>query len=406
MYNYTMYTKNNLKNVLHGFFLAIALSIAEPSTTLPLIIHHFSQNVAIVGVFTSLLRGGAILVQLFAAFYAQSFSYVMPYLRRVFLARFLSWFGIGAAIYLFGQNHPILTLWLIGTGLFVFSFSAGFGSIYFNEILAKVFTHETRGRSMANRQFFAAIGSILSGLAAGFILEHFEPPRSYAYLFMVSAFFMGLGLLAFSTIEEPPKESINQKERSFWHFLQNAFALLRTDRRLQIQIVTVLLSYSFLLSFAFVILQAKERIELTGWLVGGFIVIQMSGALLGNIIWKRMAPRYKSIMIVSFLLAILSFLLLLIYPQKMSYFAAFFLLGMAIDGFRIATMNLLFAIAPEQKRPVYIALQNNLTSIGLFFAIPGGLILKHFGYEVLYSLTVAMLLLGLFFATFLEEARK
>ena len=134
------YKSNNIKNILHGFFLALALGVAEPSTTLPLIIAHFSADVTIVGFFTSLLRGGAILVQLFAAFYAQSFHYVMPYLRLVFLARFLSWLGIGVAIYLVGDSNPPLTLLLIALFLFLFSFSAGFGSIYFNEILAKVFT--------------------------------------------------------------------------------------------------------------------------------------------------------------------------------------------------------------------------------------------------------------------------
>ncbi|BCD68302.1 MFS transporter [Nitratiruptor sp. YY09-18] len=396
------YKSNNLKNVLHGFFLAIALGVAEPSTTLPLIISHFSADVMIVGFFTSLLRGGAIIVQLFAAFYAQSFKLVMPYLHLVFLARFLSWLSIGLAIYFIGDTNPHLTLILLAIFLFIFSFSAGFGSIYFNEILAKVFTQETRGKSMANRQFFAAIGSILSGIAAGFILEHFPAPKSYAYLFIVSAFLMAFGLLAFASIKEPIKENVTQKEKSFGEFLRNAFALLRSDKTLQMQIITVLLSYSFLFSFAYVILQAKHYITLTGWLVGGFIVIQMSGAMLGNIIWKKIAPNYKAIMISSFLLAIFAFFILFISHHSFAYFSAFFALGMAIDGLRIASMNLLFAIAPEKKRPVYIALQNNITSIGLFFAILGGFILKNFGYEVLYSFTIAMLVLGLFFATKLK----
>ncbi len=397
------YASNNLKNVLHGFFLALALGVAEPSTTLPLIITHFSHDVMVVGFYTSLLRGGAIVVQLFAAFYAQSFRLVMPYLRLVFLARFLSWLSIGLAIYFIGDHNPKLTLLLIALFLFTFSFSAGFGSIYFNEILAKVFTQESRGKSMANRQFFAAIGSILSGIAAGFILEHFPPPQSYAYLFIASAFLMACGLIAFATIEEPPKEEVLQKENSFWEFLANAFGLLRSDKALQLQIATVLLSYSFLLSFAYVILQAKEYIALSGWIVGGFIVLQMSGAMVGNLIWKRLAPRYKEIMLSSFLLAIFAFTLLLLFHHKISYFAAFFTLGMAIDGFRIASINLLFAIAPEQKRPIYIALQNNITSIGLFFAIPGGFILKHLGYEILYAITLALLLAGLLFATRLPK---
>lgn len=33
--------KNNYKNVTHAFFLALAITIAEPSTLLPLMVHHF-----------------------------------------------------------------------------------------------------------------------------------------------------------------------------------------------------------------------------------------------------------------------------------------------------------------------------------------------------------------------------
>ena len=398
------YKANNLKNILHGFFLAFALGVAEPSTTLPLIVHHFSHNIVLVGVFTSLLRGGAIVVQLFAAFYAQSFARVMPYLRRVFVARFLSWLSIGLAIYFIGDTNPSLTLFFIAFFLFLFSFSAGFGSIYFNEIVAKVFANELRGKTMANRQFFAAIGSIISGIVAGFILQRFEPPQSYAYLFIISALFMAIGLVAFATIEEPIKEEVLKKEKSFVLFLKNAFNLLAQDKKLQTQIATVLLSYSFLFAFAYVILQAKRYIELSGYMVGGFIVIQMSGAMLGNIVFKKLTPAYKKIMLLSYIAAITAYALLFISHSTPIYFATFFLLGIAIDGFRLASMNLLFAIAPQEKRPIYVALQNNLTSIGLFFAIPGGIIVHYFGYEALYGWTIFWLLMGLFFATKVSHA--
>ena len=396
------YKENNLKNVLHGFFLAIAMTIAEPSTILPLIVHHFSESVILVGVFASLLRGGAIAVQLFAAFYAQGYKRVMPYLKKVFLARFLSWFAIGLAILLIGDKNPTLTLWIFGIGLFIFSFSAGFGSIYFSEIIAKVFNKEERGKSMANRQFFAAIGSIISGGIAGWVLATFEPPKSYAYLFMISAFLLGLGLWAFSTIKEPVKENVRIKEKSFLEFLKNAFKFLKEDKALQIQILTILFSYSFLFAFPFVILKANQTIHLTGWLVGGFVTVQMIGALLGNLVWKKLAPKYKLIIILAYLSMILAFIVAYFASNSWQYALVFFLIGFAMDGFKIAGMNLLFEIAPEDKRPIYVALQNNLTSIGLFFAIPGGLILRAFGYDVLYLFTIFMLLVGLFFATKLK----
>jgi len=378
------------------------MAVAEPSTILPLIVHHFSESVILVGVFASLLRGGAIAVQLFAAFYAQGYKKVMPYMRRVFLARFVSWFMIGLAILLIGDKNPTLTLWVFGIGLFVFSFSAGFGSIYFSEIIAKIFDKTERGKSMANRQFFAAIASIISGGIAGWVLSSFEPPKSYAYLFMISSFLLGLGLLAFATIKEPVKEKVRVKEESFWKFLKNAFKFLKTDKALQIQIATILFSYSFLFAFPFVILKANQTIHLTGWLIGGFVTVQMLGALIGNLVWKKLAPQYKKIIIFSFISVIFAFVVAFFANNALMYGIVFFLIGFAMDGFKISGMNLLFEIAPEDKRPIYVALQNNLTSIGLFFSIPGGFILEKFGYNVLYIFTICMLLVGLFFATKLK----
>jgi len=397
------YKSNNQKNALHGFSLGIATTVAEPNTILPLIIHHFSSNLIIVGVFTSLLRGGAIIVQLVAAFYAQSYQKVMPYLKIVFFFRFLSWFGIGVAIFFVGDSNKTLTLWLIGIGLFFFSFSAGFGGIYFKEIIAKVFDKKERGKTMSTKQLFASIGSLLSGGVAGWVLENFQAPDSYAYLFMISALLMAAGLMAFASIEEPIKEKVTQREDSFIKFLKNATKTFKTDQRLRLQILITLFGYAFLLAMPFVILKAKESFELTGWLVGGFITIQMIGSILGNLfLWKRMTNNYVHMMQLAFAIMIALFILAYFATLPLHYIVLFLLFGIARDGFRNADMNLILEIAPEEKRPVYVAIQSSLTSLGFFFAIPGGLILELLGYDMLYLLTVMMLLVGLFFTRRLQ----
>jgi MFS family permease len=348
------YKENNLKNVLQGFFLAIAMSVAEPSTILPLIVNHFSESVVLVGLFTSLLRGGAIVVQLLAAFYAQSYKLVMPFLKRVFLVRFLSWFLIGVVILVIGDKNSKLTLTLFGILLFIFSFSAGFGAIYFSEIIAKIFNKTERGKSMANRQFFAAVGSIISGGIAGWILNEFEAPKSYGYLFIIGSLLFGIGLLAFSTIKEPVKENIRVKEENFFKFLKNAFYFLKTDKALQIQILTILLSYSILFALPFIILKANNTLHLNGWIIGSFVTIQMVGALFGNLFWKKLAPRYKRIILLSYLLVILAFVIALFAKNIFQYALIFFLIGFAMDGFKISGINLLFEIASEDKRPIEV----------------------------------------------------
>jgi predicted MFS family arabinose efflux permease len=166
--------------------------------------------------------------------------------------------------------------------------------------------------------------------------------------------------------------------------------------------LTILFSYSVLFALPFIILKANTTIHLTGWIVGSFVTIQMVGALFGNLFWKKLAPHYKKIILLSYILVITALIIALFADNVLSYAMIFFLIGFAMDGFKISGMNLLFEIASEDKRPIYVAIQNTITSIGLFFAIPGGIILKYFGYNVLYIFTICMLLIGLFFATKLK----
>ena len=392
------YQSNNIKNAIHGFFVSVATTVAEQNTILPLIVHHFTQNLIVIGIFATLLRGGAIVSQLFAAFHAQSYKRVMPYLKIVFLFRFLSWFSIGLFIFFIGDKNKILTLWLIGISLFFFSFSAGFGGIYFKEIIAKSFSKELRGKTMANKQLFASFGSLISGGVAGIVLQKFEAPNSYAYLFIISATLLFIGFYAFSKIDEPTKNNISKKEESFGLFIKNSYDIFKKDQRLRTQIFIILLIYAHLLSMPFIIIKAKESIEMSGVFIGSLITLSMVGSIIGNIIlWKRFTQNYIMMLRVSILLMIVLFIIALFAKNSYQYGIIFFIYGIARDGFRNAQMNIIIDIAPENKRPVYVAIESTITSIGLFFPIIGGIVLKFLSFSSLYMITIISLLIALFF---------
>lgn len=398
--------KNNLKNVVHAFFLALAITIAEPSTILPLMIHHFSDSVIMVGVFVALLRSGAIVIQLYAAFHAQAYKRVLPYLGKVFFFRWLSWFSIGLSIYFIGDSNKDLTLFMIGVGLFFFSFSAGFGSIYFKELQAKLFSKSYRGKTMANRQVAGSIASIISGGVAGYVLANYEAPLNFAYLFLVSSVIMAIGFITFVTIEEPEKKKVLEKEKNFKLFLKNSLKILKKDTRLQKQIIVIFLSFSYFLSMPFVILNANNSFTLSGWMLGGFITMQMLGSIVGSsFLWRRI-DNYEKMLSLSFVFMILAFVVAVFAQNIYIYGLIFLLFGIALDGFNISGMNLVIEIAPEEQRPIYTALQTNITSIGLFFPILGGFILQYMdSYTLIYIISIFLLSLGLIFSLQLKETQ-
>jgi len=396
--------KNNTKNVVHAFFLALAITIAEPSTILPLMVHHFSDSTIIVGIFASLLRGGAVVVQLYAAFHAQAYQRVIPYFKKVFFFRFLSWLLIGVSIFFLGDKNKQLTLFFIGVGLFFFSFTAGFGAIYFKELQAKIFSKKYRGKTMANRQIAGSIASIISGGIAGYVLSAYEAPLNYAYLFMISSLLMAIGFATFVTIEEPIKKNISKKEKSFKLFVENALILLKSDIRLQKQIIVILLGYSYFLAMPFVILNANNSFTLTGWMLGGFITLQMIGSIIGSTFLWRKIDDYEKMLSLSIFFMIVAFCIALFAESFYSYALIFLLFGVAFDGFKISDMNLVIEIAPEDKRPVYSALQVNITSLGLFFPILGGVILTYVqSYTFIYLLTIGLLVLSLYLSLKLKD---
>jgi MFS family permease len=396
---------NRNKFIAQGFFLTAALAVADTSTVLPLIIDYFNGSEVLIGILSSLLKGGAIIMQLWTAFQAQDKSNVLGSLRKVFVYRFLSWFLIGFSILLFYSLNDSIVLIFVSIFLFLFSFSAGVGVIYFQELIAKAFTKKYRGKAIAYKQIASGLAGIISGGISGFILELFSAPVSFAYLFFFSSFVMLFGILFFWNFKEIEKKDTNQKEKNFGLFLKGAGAAFISDKSLQFQTLTRFLSYSLFFVFPFFILHAKNQIGIEGKEIGLIISLQMIGAVGGNLLWAFLASKNlnRCVIVISFFLSIIAVLLVFRAETIEIYYVIYFLAGASIDGFRLAYSNLILIIAPENKRPMYVAVQNNLSSFGLFFAIPGGIFLKLTNFNTVSIITIFLLIIGLWFSFFLKK---
>ncbi len=344
-------------------------------------------------------------MQLYTAFFAQAYSRVMKPLRIIFFFRFISWFGIGISIFYFGELSNTLALWFIGLGLFAFSFCAGLGTIYFHELLGKIFSNDYRGVSWAYRQIFMGLGGVISGIFAAWFLNRFEEPRSFALVFMISSGFMVIGYLFLGTVKEFPKKRTQKKEDKFSTFLVNTFRTLKHEKDLKSQITVRLISYSYLFVLPFIVKYADIDINLGGLALGSAVPL-LGGSMLGNILWAKYASigSNKKIITASFIMIIASLFIAFFASNIYLFILIFLLAGSASDGFKLAFNNLVLSIAPEEKRPVYFAIQNNLTSLGLFFSIPGGILLNLIGYKALIAVTLLILLIGLYLGTKLKDA--
>jgi predicted MFS family arabinose efflux permease len=131
----------------------------------------------------------------------------------------------------------------------------------------------------------------------------------------------------------------------------------------------------------------------------------MIGAMFSNILWGKLSSNKQNKLISNIIIIfhIIAISLAFIASNIYVYMFIFFLSGAAMDGYRLASMNLLINIAPEEKRPVYSAIQSNITSFGIFFSLIGGFILHFSSYEFLYSFTIIILIIAFIYSLKLSE---
>lgn len=171
------------------------------------------------------------------------------------------------------------------------------------------------------------------------------------------------------------------------------------------QIVSRFFAYAFLMAMPFVVLQAKHNFDITGTDVGLFVSMHMAGAMLSNLLWGQLSSRNKNktIVLVAFAMVFVGFSASLFPVSKYIYYSVFFLAGAALDGFRLAYQHMVLIIAPEAQRPTYVAIQNNIASLGLFFSIPGGILLDFVGYQILVVVTLVFIVAGILFSLKLKN---
>jgi len=389
------------KVVLQGMTLSYASTMADPILLLPLMISYFSDNYILVGVFIALYKVSGMLVQLYGAYKMQLKMYVMNDLKNIFILRLFSWVLIGTSIVFFGKEYPNLTLVLIAIGLILYSISYSIGALHYNEIIAKTFTRNYRGVTLAYRQLYSAFGLLLAAFSVNYIINAYEIPTSFGMLFIYSSIVMAIGLYFFTKIKEPKKNHLRDDE-TFNIFLSNTISFLKDDNTFQKYLLSYILVNAYLLAMPYIIIQSKEYFEVTGLFVAELIVIQGFGFIVGNILWGILSfkGKEKYILLMSILMLIIIMLIMLNLKHSYYFYIVFFLYAFASDGIKLVYNNILLVIAPEDKRPIYTSLKSHITSLAFLFPIIGGIIIYLYSPDILYSFALVILSISFVYVLF------
>ena len=377
--------RNYFLGILHGIFFNTAMAFANQNTIIPVFLNYFIPSKTLVGFFSSLMRLGNMLPQIFTAHILESKAKKMPTMIAVLTSRFLCFFLSGVIAFFFSGNIVWISVVIL---LFIYSLAGGVGAIPFYDIIAKTIDKKARGVFFAQRLFWGNLAGIVAGLAVKYILgANISFPRNYGVIILLASFMLGIAYISFGFIKEPRQDKIQEK-RSIFYFLQDAKKIFVENRAVRIMILSEILSGSIFLSLPFLSIYAKDIMHRNVQILGYFISSQIIGMVLSNLWWGPVSRKFGNRMVIIFA-NVFSFLAILIFIVNHNLIIlTFFLFGCYSSGRNIGYANYNLDIAPEEKRPIYISLRGTFISIIWIFPTLGGVFIDVLSYQILFGITL------------------
>jgi len=405
---------NFAMGLIHGIFFTGGQAFGNPDTIIPVFLNFFTGSKILIG-FSSTILGslggiGSVLPQLFVANRLENKTHKRPVLRAAITVRALCWAIISLTTYFISIPHPNLTIFLIFFLIISFTIMGGIAAVPFYDIWGKTIPSTLRGRFFGYRQLGGGILAIGSGFIAKTILGNkgILFPNNFALLFLLCTIFLTISFIGLGSVKEPVEE-VYKNRLTFGDFLIKSFDILKIDNNYRKFLFVQILAGAGAMALPFYVLYAKDVLKIKLEMVGIFLLAQMLGNVLSNVLWAQISDRVnnKRVIQISTLLALIVPLIAIVTPKDKSiwFILLFILVGFFIAGRKIGITNFLLDIAPPKDRPNYISINGTLSFPVMIFPLIGGIIVQHISYNFLFMITIIIVLFGFILSLKLKDPR-
>ncbi|MBN1316259.1 MAG: MFS transporter [Anaerolineales bacterium] len=396
-------------NILDGVFFGLGDSFVSARTILPVFLANLTNSSLIIGILSTIVSTGWLLPQLFAANWTQRlpvkkrapvrwgfFTERLPIFLLV-ISGWLATFNAKLAIVTF----LILIAWnRVGGGVV---------AVAWQDMLAKIFPTERRGRFFGLANFGGKATGILGASAAAWLLVRYGFPWGYMLCFVAASLSNLISWSSLAMTREPavePKEA-PISEADYWKRLPK---IVRDDGNFRRFLISQAVIAGSGIAWGFIAVYAVQRWALPDSHAGLFTTSLLIGQALGNLFFGWLSDRngYKLVLELGVLANVLSAGLALFAPNPDWFYAVFALTGISYASLFMSGMMIVFEFCSVDLRPTYIGLSNTVN--GVFSAIMpllGGWLIEVFNYQVVFCIALSSGIVGIFMLRWwVQEPRK
>ena len=384
--NLSVNRRNFLAGLWHGAFLALGVSLTEATIVISAFVADLTGSTVWVGGLATVLLVAGALPQLFVARWIEPYPRKMPFLMAAIYLRVISWGVLAWLIFAIGDKQPITLAWILVGMLVIFYAGGGLGNIPYTDIIGKIIPPGRRGAYFGGMGALAGPLALGAALAAKQILSNIAYPNNYALLFGLAAVALAIASLGFWAMKEPVLAAAVDRTKESWREYWQT--LLAASRRLKTLITAQLLTGFSLMALPFYVVFAREELGAPLSAVGWFLLAQISGSVLFNLIWARLVDHSGSrrMLFVCAVIATVTPILAIALGSAgwMALLPVFFLLGATVAGRKVGFQSALLEVAPETERATYAGLNTVLILPIAFLSLAAGLFLQQWSYDALF----------------------
>ena len=390
------YHWNFAVNLLDGASFWFGMSFVSARTIIPLFISKLTVDTLPIGLAAVIAQGGWFLPQLLTANGIEQLARKKPVVINLgfFLERLPLWVFVIAALIANRTPGSALSLFLVSHAWFCLG--AGMVATAWQDLIARCFPVDRRGRFMGTTMFIGTGIGALGAVLSAWLLEAFPFPTNFVYLFTIAAAGITLSWIFLALTREPvqPVNTLQQSNRQFWAKLPD---ILRRDHNFRRFLLARSLVALGGMGAGFITISAVQRWQVPDSTVGAYTAVLLLGQTMGNLIFGWLADRFghKLSLELGALTSFLAFALAWLAPSPGWYYVVFGLSGITIGAMIVSGILVIMEFCEPQRRPTYAGLVN--TSVGLVSMVAPliGAWLAQINYNWLFALSAGVYLCAL-----------
>jgi MFS family permease len=263
------------------------------------------------------------------------------------------------------------------------------------ELMAKAIPEQHWGKMMGITHMLGNGLSVIGGLIVMYVMGQWAYPSNYAALFLIAGGLHYISHCFLCLNREPVSRVSHEKHDNIRSYVKVLKTIITTDRSFLWFTVHQALGFSAIMGLGLFMVYAMKKFGVTDAQSGGFVLVSTATTLITSPLLGAAGDRYghKSVIAIACIAYVASAICALLGRSLWIMYPVFALSAVSVSAQMIGFRNLVYELAPKERRPTYVALTSLLPApFAVLFSLLGGWLAEHLasGFSIVFALSAIL----------------